>query len=85
MHGSSGVLLLSTVGGYLVLERAAKQRGSLKLIGRVVGWIVILLSILGVACQVLCAASGSCDMRPGIKRGQCPFMGHPVPDAPAAK
>lgn len=66
-------LLISAAAGYWVLERAERQRGRLKTVGRIVGWLVVILSFVGVAGR-LCYAKGAI----GGKLG-CPFMRAPAP------
>jgi hypothetical protein len=60
----SGMLLLTTVAGYWVLERAEAHKGELKRVGRIVGIAVMLLSLLGIVCQVY----SNC----GAMKGYCP-------------
>ena len=70
MHdGGSGVLLLTSIGGYWVLERAETHKGSLRSVGRLLGAAVIVISLLGLLFR--CGADGS---RGGWK-GICPFAG----------
>ena len=64
MYGS-GLSLLSVVAGYWVLERASTHKGSLKRAGQLVGWFVIVASILSVVCRAWCVS--------GMKSGYCPF------------
>ena len=81
MAYGTGLLLLSAVAGYWVLERSATHnKGNLKRIGQAVGWFVILCSIVGIACKVYSLAS--CP--PGSKTWFCPFSpktSSPVPPA----
>lgn len=80
MMGSGG-LLLAAAAGYLVLERAAKQKGSVKQIGQAVGVFIIVASVAGVAFQAL-----GCGSKPRGAYGshhkalECPF----TPKAPAS-
>ena len=72
MHsGGAGLLLLTAIGGYWVLERAETHKGSLRRAGRFLGWLIIVSSLLGVACRVWYAATCA----PGMmgKGGFCPF------------
>ena len=69
-HGV-GVLLLTAIGGYWVLERASGHKGNLKRIGQLVGVAVIIISFIGVACRVWCAAT--CPSGMMGKGGWCPF------------
>ena len=79
-HGI-GALLLSAVGGYWVLERAARQKGQLKRVGQWLGGLIIIVSLIGAFCQVLCLATGSMGMCPLEKSKKgffCPFSGKPA-------
>lgn len=67
MHGM-GVLLLSAVAGYWVLERASMHKGNLKRIGLVLGTAIIVLGLLGYACLLGCPGKGGM-----MKGGMCPF------------
>ena len=84
-HGV-GLLLLAAVAGYWVLERASSQKGKLKRIGRLLGGIVIVVSLIGVACTVACLAGGmqGCSMGIGkraMSRHFCPFSAKMAPAA----
>ena len=57
MLRGAGLLLLTAVAGYWVLERAESHRGSLRRVGRFVAWAVILFSLVGVVCSAWCAAT----------------------------
>lgn len=58
MVSGSGTLLLAAIGGYWVLERAATHKGGLKQIGQLVGGLIIVTSLIGVACRVWAIATG---------------------------
>ena len=76
MGHSTGILMLSAVAGYWVLERAESRKKGLKRAGRFVGWFVIICSVVGVACHVsslIACGHGYCPM-PG-KKAMCPFTG----------
>ena len=79
MHGGTGFLLLGAVAGYWVLERAESHRGQLKQVGQVVGWVVLVTSLLGVACKVYAVATGQ-----DCPAAYCPFKKSSAP-APATK
>ena len=66
MVSGSGVLLLASIGGYWVLERASTHKGGLKRIGQILGGVIIAVSLIGVACRVWYLATGT--------GGFCPFM-----------
>jgi len=51
--------LLGLVAGYWVLERAETNKGNLKRLGRVIGWLVITASFIGAICRVYCVATGT--------------------------
>lgn len=58
--GTTG-LLFSMAAGYWVLERAhAHKSGALRPVGRVIGSLIIAVSLIGAACRIWAAASGSC-------------------------
>lgn len=63
-HSTAG-LLLAMVGGYWVLERAAGHKGRLKQVGQVVGTVILVVSLVGIACRVWYLAAG--------QRGDCPL------------
>ena len=69
VHGV-GVLLLSAVAGYWVLERADTHKGELKTIGQVLGAIIVVVSLVGMVCQIWSAAMCSPG---GMGKGYCPF------------
>ncbi len=85
MGHSTGLLLLTAVAGYWLLERASYQKkGDLRRVGKVVGWFIIVVSVVGVACKVWCVAASSMGMCsfPGKKGGYCPFS-RQMPSAPS--
>ena len=45
-------LLLAAVAGYWVLERAETHKGDLRRVGKGLGWLIIIVSLVGVACTV---------------------------------
>ena len=84
IHGS-GVLLLTAVAGYWVLERADTHKGDLRRVGKVLGWTIIVVSLIGVACNVWCLAAykgGYCPLPK--KSGGYPFSskGSTIPSEP---
>ena len=76
MTHSVGVLLLTAVAGYWVLERAASHKGNLKNVGQLLGAAIIIISLVGVACKIWCAAK--CPT--GMKGGFCPYMSKSAPE-----
>jgi hypothetical protein len=56
-HGT-GLLLLSAVAGYWVLERSAAHKGQLKNVGQLIGWVVIVISLVGMACKIFALTTG---------------------------
>ena len=91
MVTGTGVLLAAALGGYLVLERSQKQKGSVRFAGRLVGWTAILLGLGGALCHAKMAACGDGMYPQGPHRHggpagwQCPFSSkHPdLPPMPA--
>ena len=82
-HGLVG-LLLAAVAGYWVLERASERKGQLKQVGFFVGSLIIVVSILGVACSIWCMASGNAGMCPfGGKMGRGGYSPY-MPPAPSS-
>ncbi len=80
-HGP-GILLIASIGGYWVLERSAKQKGYVHRMGQILGTAIILISLIGIACGVLCMGSGSggmCHLRAG--KGMCPFTSKSISPA----
>lgn len=55
--GSVAWLLLTMIGGYWVLERAASRPVPLRWIGQLIGAIVIVVSLIGVSCKIWALAS----------------------------
>ena len=79
LYGGTGLLLLGAVAGYWALERAESHKGNLRQVGKVVGWVVIVSSLLGVACRVYAVASGQ-----ACPSAYCPFKKSSAP-VPATK
>jgi hypothetical protein len=65
-----GLLLLGTVAGYWVLERAETHKGDLRKVGQVLGWLLIVLSLVGTACRVWTLATGNTALG---RKAFCPF------------
>ena len=82
MIHSVGGLLLVSVAGYWVLERASAHKGGLKRVGQWLGAVIILVSLIGVACKVWYLAT--CPSGSTGKGGYCPFpMKAPRPPSPS--
>ncbi len=73
MVSGSGVLLLASIGGYWVLERAATHKGGLKRIGQILGGVIIAVSLSGVLCRAWYLATGKGGYYPMGKDVFCPF------------
>ena len=73
MQGAAG-LLISAAAGYLVLERADKHKGSIRRIGYLVGTLIVMASIIGLACTVSCQATGWGSSNMMKRGGYCPMM-----------
>ena len=82
MQHGVGLLLLAAVGGYWVLERASNHKqGDLRRVGKALGWIIILVSVIGVMCDILCYATGRGMCFFPKKGGLCPIS-HSTPAVP---
>jgi hypothetical protein len=71
--GKAAFLLISIALGYWVLTLAENQGNFLKLIGRIMGWLVMLVALSGLICS---AAMGVCRMRSCQKDPHGMMMGH---------
>jgi len=58
LYGGVGFLLLTAAAGYWVLERASKHKGELQKVGYFLGSIILVVSLLGVTCQIWKLSSG---------------------------
>ena len=63
VHGIE-LLVVTAIGGYWVLERAETHKGQLRSVGRLLGVLVIVASLIGAVSRVWCVASSV---------GYCPF------------
>ncbi len=74
LHGSAGTLLLAVAAGYWVLLQAQSQKKNLKRAGKFIGWTIIVVSLVGVACRVWAITTGQTGQYP-IAGGKffCPF------------
>ncbi len=68
-HGV-GVLLFAAVAGYWVLERAETHKGDLRRVGKGLGWLIIVVSLIGIVCKVW---SYACPAGAMGKKSWCPF------------
>ena len=84
VHGV-GMLLLTAVAGYWVLERASTHKGQLQKVGFFVGSLIIVVSLFGVACSVWCMASGKAGMCPFGKMGRGTYSPYTPPAPSSAK
>lgn len=83
-HGVAG-LLLAAAAGYWVLTLAVKEKPNLKKIGQVVGLVIIVVSLVGVACKIYCLTTGCPTARGWMGKGgaACLFTGKAAPSAPS--
>ncbi len=75
-------LLISTAAGYWVLTQAEREKGQFKKLGRLLGLIIIAVSLISGACKIYCLATGQgmtgwSAMCPISKA--CPFGSKSVP------
>ena len=76
LHGV-GELLITTAVGYWVLSRADDQKGEMRRIGRFLGVVIIVVSLVGLICAAWNAIGGDAWCSMGKGGGLCPFMGKP--------
>ena len=77
LHSTTG-LLLAAVAGYWVLERAeTHKQGNLRRLGRFLGWVIVIASLVGVASRTCGMASKYCGMK---KSTTCPLTGADMSD-----
>lgn len=76
----SGLLLLTAIGGYWVMERADTHKGQLKRVGTLLGTAIIILSLFGIVVRgwTVCRWTRA----HGGGGPACPFM--PKPAGPEA-
>ena len=53
--------LLCMAAGYFVFAHASTQKGDVKTIGRIVGLVIMALSLIGVACSAASKSSMMCN------------------------
>ncbi len=83
MMGGTGLLLLSAAAGYWVLERAEVHKRGLRRVGRWVGGLIIVVSILGLLCRASACMSKGCPWT--SKSTFCPIKDRlMLPTHPAA-
>lgn len=59
--------------GYLVFLKASKEQGSLRQVGRIIGAVIVALSILTGVCAIKCKSGSGCPF--SGKAPMCPIMG----------
>ncbi len=80
-------LLIASAVGYWVITLAEHQKGSTKSLGKWLGAIIVVVSLVGAACTIYCVASGktgSCPLMMG-KWGACAAKPFACPMAPSAQ
>ncbi len=51
IFGFSMILTAITLGvGYSALVKASGQKGSLKILGKIIAWFIIVIAIIGIVC-----------------------------------
>lgn len=67
--------LLVLAVGYFVFAHATSQKGEVQTVGRILGIVIILAALAGVACGVACKSSSmSCGMSgKHMMKGFCPI------------
>ena len=64
--------MLTVVAGYWVLERAETHKNDLKKIGRFLGGLIIVASLVGLVCRVWSLAS-ACPIGKMGRGATCPL------------
>lgn len=72
--GKVAGLLIAIALGYWVLTLAENQLNFLKIVGRIAGWLVMLVAFIGLLCN---AGVGLCRMKSCPKEGMAMGAGHP--------
>lgn len=70
-HGMTG-LMISAAVGYWVLTQAEREKNRVRKLGQYLGFVIILISVFGVACKVYYGVK-ACQMMGGGM--MCPFTG----------
>ena len=76
-HGATG-LMISAAVGYWVLTQSEKEKNRVKKLGQILGFGIILVSVLALACGFYQRVQ-SCRMMGGSMA--CPFTGKSAPPA----
>lgn len=73
--GKAAFLLVALALGYWVLTLADNQADRLKLIGRITGWLVMVVAVGGLLCSAFAGMCGRKKMcaTPGAMMGGCPM------------
>ncbi len=77
IQGTVGTLLLAAAAGYWVLLQAKSEKKNLKRAGQYIGWIIIVISLVGMTCKVWTVAL--------CRTGLCPMKSCPTHPAPGDK
>ena len=67
--------LLVIAAGYFVFAHASAQKGEVKTVGRIVGLIIMILALAGVACGICYKAKGMCGGGDMMMKSYCPMKG----------
>ena len=87
MYHGVGMLLLTAVAGYWLMERALKQHGRMKQFGKLLSAFIITVSLLGVVCQAAKISSGKYShyrMDKGGSGWSCPFAAKKASPLPSS-
>ncbi len=76
-------LLISAAAGYWVVTQAAGQKARMKKLGQILGWGIVLVSVLGASCKLYALATGQPmgKMYCPIGGKICPFTGKSMPSS----
>jgi hypothetical protein len=77
--------LISLAVGYWFLTLAGKEKGNNQKIGKVIGWIIIAVSLAGPLCLGACHLMCHSKMDACYSSTACPWGGHSMANCPDMK
>jgi hypothetical protein len=83
MGGKVSMLLIAMAAGYWVLTLAVNTNNPLKLIGRIVGWLILIVSLAGLICAAVCGLCKGRMCPVGSKPGMAAMSQMEEHEAPA--
>lgn len=82
--GRASILLLTLAVGYGVLVLSQSQQRPLNVLGRIIGGVILVVSIIGLGCVAFCGMKKQCGTKASCPwTGSAPTEPAPVPMSPA--